>query len=197
MNISKVHPLIYFNQQQKQKLRSLLSRFNFTDILQVFNLKNLYPYADEYTHLLAAKELLAGASQRCLSARSFVVTCQWSHLIRFLVRVYGLRACRVLFNVLGIVPLFDHPQINRQIAIFSCLCLQPAPTLFLFPNIQEYAYYPLYFYGVVYFMVFSGTFPVSLCFQDWKTAMEAFALLLLLLLPILHVLFFDVCQLSN
>lgn len=167
-------------------------------LLRVFNLGNLYPYADEYTHLIAVKELLAGASLDGVYQRSlFTVTLpvsasQWL----FGGNLWAARLPGVLFNALGIIPLYlITRKIDRQVAVLSCLLFATSPYSIAFSrNVREYAYTPFYFYWVIYFMIwFLQDFPRNfILFKDWKKLQQKhFILALFLILPVLYVLVFD------
>ncbi|MBK9924807.1 MAG: hypothetical protein IPP66_05885 [Anaerolineales bacterium] len=167
-------------------------------LLRVLNLGNLYPYADEYLHLIAAKGLFAGAPLNSVYQRSlFVVTlpvvASYSVLGQSL---WAARLPEVIFNTLGIVPLFlITRRINRQVAILSCLLFAVSPYVIAFSrNIREYAYTPFYFYWVIYLMaLFLHGFPDKfVLFRDWrKLQWKHVVLALLLTFPVLYVVVID------
>jgi hypothetical protein len=187
-------------QQQKPSVEiAVIALFIFLAfLLRAFNLENLYPYADEYIHLLAAKALLAGASLGAVYERSlFIVTLPVvvSYSL-FGESLWAARLPGVIFSALGIIPLYlITRKINRQVAILSCLLFATSPYVIAFSrNVREYAYTPFYFYWVVYFMMlFLQGFPSGFVFfRDWKKLQWRYlALTPLLLLSILYVLVFD------
>ncbi len=121
--------------------------------LRVFNLDNLYPYADEYLHLLAAKELLNGAAlgdvyQRGLYIVTLPITASFSLLGA---TVWAARLPGVILNSLAIIPLYlITRKINKPIALISCILYATSPYIISFArNVREYAYYPFYFYLII------------------------------------------------
>jgi hypothetical protein len=162
-------------------------------LLRVFNLENLYPYADEYHHLLAVKALLAGASWDTVYQRGFfIVTLPVVFSFElFGVELWAARLPGVLFNALAVIPLFlITKKINRRMAVLSCLLYATSPYIIAFArDVREYAYYPFYFYWIIYAMVlFLQGFPDGFVLaRDWKRLRSTIILMsIILVLPIVY-----------
>ena len=143
-------------------------------LLRVFNLANLFPAVDEYYQLIAAKQIVMGAALSSVYQRSlWVVTLPVSLAMRiFGYELWAARLVGVLFNVLAILPLyFLTRKINRPIAVLSCLLYATSPWIITFARVvREYAYYPFYFYLIIYGMVlFIEGIPDGFVLRrDWK-----------------------------
>jgi hypothetical protein len=143
-------------------------------LLRVFNLANLFPAVDEYYQLIAAKQVVMGAALSSVYQRSlWVVTLPVSLAMRiFGYELWAARLVGVLFNVLAILPLyFLTRKINRPIAVLSCLLYATSPWIITFARVvREYAYYPFYFYLIIYGMVlFIEGIPDGFVLRrDWK-----------------------------
>ena len=164
-------------------------------LLRVFNLENLLPYTDEYAHLLAAKSLLAGAPLASLYQRSLVtVTMPVALFLKiFGMHIWAARLAGILFNVLAILPLYlITRRINRPVAGIACLLFAANPWIIAIArNVREYAYYPFYFYWIVYGMlVFLQRFPERfVILRDWKKLLtpRIYLLTFLLLIPVIYL----------
>jgi hypothetical protein len=143
-------------------------------LLRVFNLANLFPAVDEYYQLIAAKQIVQGAALSSVYQRSlWIVTVPVSLAMRvFGNELWAARLVGVLFNVLAILPLyFLMRKINRPIAALACLLYATSPWIITFARVvREYAYYPFYFYWILFAMVsFIEGLPDGLVLQrDWK-----------------------------
>ncbi len=143
-------------------------------LLRVFRLANLFPAVDEYYQLIAARQIVQGAALSAVYQRSlWVVTVPVSFAMRiFGYELWAARLVGVLFNVLAILPLyFLMRKINRPIAVLACLLYATSPWIITFARVvREYAYYPFYFYWIIYGMVlFLEGLPNGFVFRrDWK-----------------------------
>ncbi len=167
-------------------------------LLRIFNLDHLYPYADEYQHLIAAKQLLQGMSLNAVYDRSlYIVTVPvvGSYLL-FGQALWAARLPGVLFNALGIFPLYlIGRRVNRSVALLSCVLFATSPYMIAFSrNVREYAYYPFVFYWLTYFMILllermPASFVIS---RDWKTLIrrDRVLALMFILFP-LYVIYID------
>ena len=170
-----------------------------TLLLRVAGLENLYPFMDEYSHLLAAKKIILGTLASQVPQRSFyIVTLPVVLYFKtFGIHLWSARLAGVLFNSLAIIPLYlIAKKINRQIAILSCLLYATSPwVIAVARNIREYGYYPFYFYWIVYAMVvFLSQIPDRfVLLRDWKKIIkpENAVLLLFLIFPIIYSRFID------
>jgi hypothetical protein len=168
-------------------------------LLRSFNLENLYPYADEYAHLIAAKSLLHGAPMNEVYQRSlFMVTLPVALSFRLLgTSLASARMVGVLFNVLAIVPLYGiTKKISRPVAVLSCLLYATNPWIIsVSRNAREYAYHAFYFYWVIYGMVlFLERFPDRFVIaKDWRRIYrpQVGLLSVALLFPLLYCLLID------
>ena len=168
-------------------------------LLRVFNLGNLYPYADEYSHLLAARDLLQGAPLFSVFNRSLLTVTVPVFISQrlFGIHLWSARLPGTIFNAAAIVPLyFLTRKINRPVAVLSGLLYASSPMIIAVSrNVREYAYYPALFYLIVYAMIlFLERLPDKLIiFRDWKKpfARETRLLTLALLLPLIYAIFVD------
>jgi hypothetical protein len=144
-------------------------------LLRVPNLENLYPAVDEYSHLNAAKEITRGAPLNSVYSRSlWVVTIPVSLAFRiFGYEIWAAKLAGILFNVLAIVPLYlIAVKINRPVAVLSILLYAISPWIIALARIaREYAYYPFYYYWIVYAMILflEGIRDRFRIGRDWKT----------------------------
>jgi hypothetical protein len=180
-------------------LALLLGAAALTLLLRGFNLQNLFPAVDEYYHLIAARQIVEGAALGSVYQRSlWVVTLPVSIALRvFGYELWAARLVGVLFSTLAILPLYLLTRkINRPIAILSCFLYATSPWLITFARlVREYAYYPFYFYSIIYGMIlFIEGFPDRFVFhRDWRVLLKArMGLLgLALTLPLLYALYAD------
>ena len=167
--------------------------------LRVFNLGRLYPYNDEYAHLLAAKALLQGAPLGSVFDRSlFIVTVPVFLSIRlFGAELWAARLPGVIFSALAILPLFLLTRrINMPVAILSCVLYAASPWLIAISrNVREYAYYPFYCYWIAFAMVvYLERLPSGMhFFRDWKTLFGSgrWLLVVILLFVPFYAVFLD------
>jgi hypothetical protein len=126
-------------------------------LLRAFNLGVAYPAVDEYYHLIAAKQILGGAPLASVYERGlWVVTLPVALALRVLGHeVWAARAIGILFNSLAVVPLYLLTRkISRPIAVVACFLYASSPWIITFGRVaREYAYYPFYFYWIIYAMV--------------------------------------------
>lgn len=168
-------------------------------LLRGFNLENLVPYRDEYTHLLAAKAVVGGTPVGAVYQRGLlIVTLPVTIFFRiFGAELWSARLPGVIFNSLAIIPLYlATKKINRPIALLSCALYATSPWIIAVSrNVREYAYYPFYFYWIIYGMVaFLELVP-----RDFNLAgdlrkislLKAGALGLVLTLPVIYALVID------
>ena len=143
-------------------------------LLRVFNLGNLYPAVDEYYQLIAAKQILQGAALGSVYQRSlWLVTLPVAAAMRlFGTELWVARSVGVLFNVLALVPLYLlMRKINRAVAVISALLYATSPWIITFARVvREYAYYPFYFYWIIFAMVvfIEGMTDGFFVLRDWK-----------------------------
>ena len=126
-------------------------------LLRAFNLGNVYPAVDEYYHLIAANQILKGAALGSVYQRGlWIVTIPVALALRIIGHeVWAARAIGVLFNVLGMWPLYLLTRkISRPVGVVSCLLYATSPWIITFARVaREYAYYPFYFYWILFAMV--------------------------------------------
>ena len=168
-------------------------------LLRVFNLGNLYPYADEYSHLLAAKALLEGAPWNSVFDRSLLIVTLPVVISQrlFGIDLWSARLPGTLVNALAIIPLYVLTRkINKPVAVLAALLYASSPFIIAVSrNIREYAYYPFFFYWIVLAMVlFIERLPGNLIiFRDWKKLCvpDMRWLTLALALPPIYAVFLD------
>lgn len=142
-------------------------------LLRVFNLSNVFPAVDEYYHLIAAQQIIQGAPLGSVYPRGlWLVTLPVSLALRlFGHEVWAARLVGVVFNVLAAVPLYLIARtINRPIAVVSTVLFAVSPWIITFGRVaREYAYYPFYFYWIIYAMIwFVQAIPTGLVLRrDW------------------------------
>jgi hypothetical protein len=157
-------------------------------LLRVFNLNGVFPAVDEYYHLIAADQILHGAPLDSVYPRGlWVVTLPVALAIKSLGHeVWAARAMGVVFNVLAIVPLYLLTRrISRPVAIVASLLYASSPWIITFGRVaREYAYYPFYFYWIVFAMVMLlEAIPRGFIVQTrWKSLLRPRVLLLCLFL---------------
>lgn len=143
-------------------------------LLRAFNLGRAYPAVDEYYHLIAADQLLKGAALDSVYQRGlWIVTVPVAIALRIVGHeVWAARAMGVLFNVLGMWPLYLLARkISRPVGVVACLLYATSPWIITFARVaREYAYYPFYFYWILLAMVsliqaIPGGFHVR---QQWR-----------------------------
>ena len=167
-------------------------------LLRVFNLDGLPPYTDEYAHLVTAKALVGGSPIHELYQRSlFLVTVPVSLFFRtFGVELWTARLPGVLFNTLAVIPLYLMVRrVNRSIAVTAGILYATSPWIIAVArNAREYAYYPFYFYWLVYAMfLFIRNFPERFVITQYKKLLNPGSLLLGagILLAVVYGLFID------
>lgn len=168
-------------------------------LLRAPNLENLFPGVDEYYQLGAAKQIVQGVPMGDVYQRSlWTVTLPVSFMFRvFGYKLWAARLTGVVFNVLAIIPLyFVIRKINRPIAAISMVLYATSPWVITFARLmREYAYYPFYFYWILYFMIlFLERFPDQFRIANgWKTLLHPSVLLpgLVLVLPPIYSLYID------
>ncbi len=168
-------------------------------LLRVFNLENLYPFADEYSHLLAAKNILNGMPLNQVYQRSLaIVTLPVVLFFKiFGTYIWTARLVTVIFNSLAVIPLYlITRRINRPVAVIAGLLFATSPWMIAVArNIREYGYYPFYFYWILYAMfLFLERVPDKFVLaRDWKKVITpaGIGLLLLLAFPVYYSRYID------
>ncbi len=162
-------------------------------LMRVFNLMNVYPAVDEYYHLIAARQILQGAALSSIYPRSiWLVTLPIALALRiFGNQLWAARLIGVCLNAFAIVPLYLLTRkINRPVAVLSCFLYATSPWIVTFARIaREYAYYPFYFYWILYAMViFVEGVPEDFVFvREWRRILKgkmAFLLICLCIPPV-------------
>lgn len=131
-------------------------------------------YFDEVSHLVAAKALVTGASMSSVYQRSlYIVTLPVALFIKlFGTQLWAAKLPGVIFSVLAIIPLFlILDKVNRNAAVFGCLIYATNPWLIgVARAVREYAYYPFYFYWILYAMIIvTKKVPRNfVLIRDWK-----------------------------
>lgn len=159
-------------------------------LLRGLNLENVFPAVDEYYHLIAAQEIARGAALSSVYQRGLWLT---TLPIALALRVFGhqlwaARLIGVVFNSAAIFPLYLLARrINRPVAAVACALYASSPWIITFARVaREYAYYPFYFYWIIYAMVaFVSGIPAGFSVRrDWKMVGRARMLALAAVLAI-------------
>jgi hypothetical protein len=168
-------------------------------LLRLPNLGTPFPAVDEYYHLIAARQIAEGAALNTVYQRGvWLVTVPISISLRlFGYQLWAARVVGVLFNVLAILPLYLLTRkLNRPIAVLSIILFATSPWIVTFARIaREYAFYPFYFYWIVFGMVclIEWIPQGSVLPLDWRRIFTPKLLLVgvLLILPPLFALYGD------
>ncbi len=162
----------------------VLSLIVLASLLRVFNLASLFPAVDEYYQLIAARQILAGAALSSVYPRSlWIVTLPVALALRiFGNQLWAARLVGVCFNVLAIIPLYLLTRkINRPVAAIASILYATSPWIITFARLaREYAYYPFYFYWIVYGMVtfIEGIPQGFILSRHWKALLSPKMILL-------------------
>ena len=126
-------------------------------LLRAFNLGGVFPAVDEYYHLIAADQLLSGASLGSVYPRGlWIVTIPVAAALKVLGHeISAARSMGVVFNIIAVIPLYALVRrVGKPAAIAAGLLYATSPWIIAFARVaREYAYYPLYFYGISLAMV--------------------------------------------
>ncbi len=165
----------------------------FSLALRSFYLESLPPYVDEYAHLLAAKKLLLGVPLSEVYQRSLWITTMPVFLAFRLLgpSIWSARLAGVIVNSLAIFPLYWlMRRINRWVAVASILLYATNPWLIAVSrHVREYAYYPIYFYGIAAVMV---VLLQEFFAKKWKiNRLKTFSGALFLSLPLIYGMVID------
>jgi hypothetical protein len=169
---------------QRRDLLAILGLTLAALLLRAFNLGAVFPAVDEYYHLIAARQLVQGAALSAVYERGlWLVTVPISEAFRiFGFQVWAARLTGAIFNSLAIIPLYVLTRrINRPIAVLSCAIYAISPWIVTFGRVaREYAFYPFYFYWIVYLMVLLvAAIPSGfVARRDWRTIARPRVLLL-------------------
>ena len=171
--------------------------------LRLPNLGRLFPAVDEYYHLIAARQILEGVALNSVYERGlWLVTLPVALSMRvFGTELWAARLTGVLFDVLAILPLYLlASKINRPVAVLSAGLYATSPWIVTFARIaREYAYYPFYFFWIIYGMVFfvQGVPREFVLLRQWRDLLAPKMILvgLCLLMPPIFVRYGD--QLST
>jgi hypothetical protein len=162
----------------------VLASMGLALLLRSVKLDNVFPAVDEYYHLIAAEQIIKGAALGSVYPRGlWVVTLPISLALRiFGHQLWAARLVGALFNVAAIVPLYLLARkINRPVAGLACLLYASSPWIVTFARVaREYAYYPFYFYWILYAMILfvSGIPPGCVVARDWQRLLRPRMLLL-------------------
>ncbi|HET6846326.1 MAG TPA: hypothetical protein VFH29_05790, partial [Anaerolineales bacterium] len=147
----------------------------------------------------AADQLLRGAPLGSVYPRGlWVVTLPVALALRLLGHeVWAARTIGVVFNVLALAPLYAlSRKISRAAAVAIGLLYACSPWIITFARVaREYAYYPLYFYLIVWLMIelVEAVPPGFVLARDWRQLMhpKVALLALALLVPPIFALRID------
>ncbi|MBT3337379.1 MAG: hypothetical protein HN560_16185 [Anaerolineae bacterium] len=148
----KIHH-ISFSIVEDKKWLTIFALVLFAFILRAINLEALPPHLEEYSHLNAAKDLLAGVPKEFVYQRSFYMV---TLPVKFFFSIFGTevwvaRIPGILVNSLAIIPLFFLTRkINTPVALLSSILYATNPwVIALSRAVREYAFYPIFFYFIL------------------------------------------------
>jgi len=125
--------------------------------LRLYRLDFLDPSTDEYSHLIAAKDLIEGASLDEIYQRSkYNVTLPISLAFRiFGPNVFVARSVGAIANMLAVFPLyFIGKKINKKFSLIVVILYSLNPLMIAMSReIREYAFLPLYYYLIILIML--------------------------------------------
>ncbi len=143
-------------------------------ILRVINLEALPPHLEEYQHLIAAKQLLAGVTvdevyQRGLYLVTMPVKLFFS---LFGMQIWAARLPGVIVNSLALIPLYWlMRRYNKTVAIISVVLYVTSPwVIALSRTVREYAYHPLLYYLVLASALYLlENIPRGFLLAEWRS----------------------------
>ena len=179
---------------------TLLGSILLAALLRIPNLNMWFLLGvDEYSHLNAAKWIIANASLNADYQRSlWMVTLPVSLAFRLGGQaLWAARLAGVIFNVAALIPLYlVTRRVNREVAALAVFLYAASPWTIIFSRIiREYAYHPFYFLWIVYGMILLlEKIPFQFRIRsDWKKALSPSIVTLaaLLCLPPIYALSVD------
>ena len=126
--------------------------------LRLWNLDALAPYADEYRHLVAAKQLLSGEALSQLEYRRSLYTVTLPVFLSFKAigaSLWSARFAGVVVHLLAVIPLYLLVRrVSKLAAVLAVGLYLLDPWLILTSRlVREYAYYSFYFFSLLLVMV--------------------------------------------
>lgn len=190
-------------QTNKREWIAVVALMALVFVLRAPNLEILFPSVEEYSHINAAKQIIQGAPIGSVYERSlWLVTLPVSLMFRiFGYKLWAARLLGVVVNTLAVIPLYlITRRMNRSVAILSILLFATSPWIIAMSRVvREYAYYPFYFFWIIYGMILlleeiPNQFHID---RDWKIVLKPKVLFLVLsfALPLVYVIRVD--QLST
>lgn len=146
------------NNRKKKTTLVILLLMLLALALRLPNLSALDPYTDEYPHLLAAKQIVENTTLMDEPYTRSYYTVTLPVTLSFQLIGQDLTTARIpgaIFNVLAMIPLFlIVKRINRKTAYLALLLYAVSPWIIAVSrNVREYAYYPFYFYWLIFAML--------------------------------------------
>ena len=167
-------------------------------VLRVINLEALPPHIEEYQHLNAAKQLLAGVPKEQVYQRGLYLVTMPVKLFfsLFGMEVWAARLPGVLINSFALIPLYLLTRrFNRTVAVLSSLLYITSPwVIALSRSVREYAYHPLLFYLVLgSALILLESIPKGFMLSQWRAIFDKkkFLHFGILVFFVLFVVFFD------
>ncbi len=153
----------------------IVAAMSVAALLRIFNLGGVFPAVDEYYHLIAAKQILAGAPLSSVYSRGlWIVTLPVALAFRvFGYQLWAARLVGALFNIFAVIPLYLLARgINRPVAAMASFLFATSPWIIAFARVaREYAYYPFYFFWIIYALIaFIGSIPQGfVLLRQWRS----------------------------
>lgn len=187
-----------FDEGKNKEGRIIFALLVFAFILRVINIDLFPPHLEEFNHLNAAKELLSGVPKALVYQRSYYMV---TLPVKFFFSLFGMsvssaRLPGALLNSLAVIPLFLMTRkLNKSIAILSALLYATSPWVINLSRIvREYAYYPFFFYGTLYILLYLlENFPEKFVISEWRLLFRSRVLIsvFILSLPVIYALGID------
>lgn len=160
--------------------------------IRVYNLTILYPYTDEYAHLIAAKSLLETGTTDY--TRAYFL----SYTIYILFKIFGpglfiARIPGVFFGALTVIPIyFLVNKISKPAALVSAWLWTISPwAVMVSRNAREYAIFPFFMIFYLIFLIYFAKRVSKIVDGQIKYTLKEMSLTLLAILPFIYAYTID------
>lgn len=191
-----IQSVIHFFYSERWSVVGLLILMGVTAALRLVYLDHLEPYTDEYSHLIAAKDVVQGTPLLDVYRRS-LLTVTVPVAIAFSLFEPSLFIARLpgaLSATIAVIPLYVLlRRINRPTALLGVFFYATNPWLIATArNVREYAYYPLIYFLIIYVLVYTvEQLPKKIILKKHIGALRTPKGALLTILWLAPVLFFN------
>lgn len=160
--------------------------------IRVYNLTILYPYTDEYIHLIAAKSLLETGSTDY--TRAYFLT----YIVYLLFKIFDpnlfvARLPGVFFGAITVVPIYLLiKSVSKKPAIISSWLWTISPwAIGVSRNIREYPIFLFFIIFYLIFLIYYVTRVIKIINSEIKITVKEAPLVFILFLPIIYAFYFD------